>query len=669
MNTLTLDELIGRLKEADDAYYNNDDPVMTDAEYDGLVAAYHAQTGETWMRMGGPREDLHPTAHVRPMLSLEKRHSIEEIVEFFGPETEVVLMPKVDGLSADHRYDVAGLSRTLTRGDGTTGEDVTHNAVLIPNMPVSLTTMMALRHVHVRGEVYLNAEGFAAVGGVNPRNSASGVLRRKSDTTQAKHLSFVAYGAFDPAKPAHEDATFRTMQELMLWLDGQGFDTVPCWVKKAGSITMEDLHAVVKDRRYETDGVVVMYNDMAMHRSLGLSNRAPKYAVAFKFANQTTKTILRDVEWSVGRTGRVVPTAIFDAVQLDGTTVTRATLHNLKNINDVLGGLAIGDEISVYKANMIIPQVEKVITRKGGKKIEAPVQCPSCGSQLHKTEVDMACGNSGGCQVQLIGAIVNAGERRKNLDIDGLGEEVAIAMVESGVVKNLADLFILDRATMFDVGSGDQVRRIQASGVDVLGAMAFGKSTFGTVRAKKLLNEIMKSRQKPWSVVLHALGCPGLGEPECQQIATKYGLAEVIENADERSGEFIGELTELKGIGAKTAETFVDWVRDNIEWLDTFEKQAGFNTQATPPEAPTGNQLAGMSFVITGTLSAPRHVYEALIKDQGGTVSGSVSSKTDYLLAGADAGSKLEKAKALAAKPKAKIRILDEAAFNQLVGR
>lgn len=636
---MNLEELINKLREADKAYYDDNKPIMPDHEYDGLVEEYFKLTETKWMTF----ESGGTIQHNRPMLSLNKAHTLEEVYKQLGTDTECVLMPKIDGGGLSLWYSPEGdLIRAVTRGKLVAGisygEDVTANARMIKGIPLKVDTEGG--SLEVRGEVYMTQSDLELANQLrkepfrNTRNAATGILRKDSDVTNLKYVRFVAYNVFDPTRPHHEDMKFYSFKNQLEWLTKNSFKVPDTRTTTTANLELEDFNEnVCKLQEYGTDGVVVMINDMSLQRSMGYSSRYPEFAIAFKFKTETAETTIRKIEWTATRTGRVVPTAIFDEVELDDTNVSRATLHNAKNVADL--NIAIGDIVEVFKANMIIPQVSKIVTPNpnreiyydnpfvcGGPTYYIPKQCPSCNSQLswNDTYVDIVCTNFK-CPPKLVGALTNAAGK-KNWDIDGLGESVAEALAET-MVGDLADLFELK----------DYEEALSL--IKLSGSIRFGES-----RTRTLLDQIEKAKSKPWHVTLHALGCPGLGEPECKLIAQQYSLIDLINNSTEE--DFVTDLVSIKGIGKKTAETFKQWLLDNSEWLLRLELQ-GLNTSKEEVKQASGI-LVDKTLCITGTHSVPRSVLEQLITDHGGTLTSSVSKKLGYLVAGENAGSKLDKA-------------------------
>lgn len=650
---MNLEEETNKLKEADTAYYDNDDQVLEDHEYDQLVATYMQLTGEKWVAFGATGT----IEHKRPMLSLDKARTLEEVIKFFPDDmTSVHIMPKIDGSSLALWYSKDGdLVRAITRGKIVAGvsygEDVTEQAKKLKTIPTKITRMGF--PVEIRGEVWMSPQNLADANLLrsklgeeefkNTRNAASGILRKSSNTQCLEFVNFVAYSAFKQSVPQHEDMWFKNFADQLNWLSDQNFDipdTICKYIFNLVTHGMAEIEDFMRSCSYPTDGVVLMTTHMDKQRSLGLGSRFPKYALAYKFQTETAQTKILDILWTATRTGMVKPKAIFEPIELDDTTVEQATLHNAKHVQNM--GLGIGDLVEVYKSNQIIPQVAKVIT-SAQQGSSLPVSCPSCQSTLEwsDTNTDLVCANIK-CPPKLVDLLVYTGNK-KNLDINLLGDAVAETLVEKGLVTSLADLFRLPNKKQ------------------ELSTMMIDNITFGASRASTLIDGINKSRLKPWHIVLHSLGCPGLGEPECRQIAKKYSLLSLMTTVNEGFlDELQKELVTLKGIGKTTAENFIDWLSHNNDVLTDILFNSGLDTNVIDSSPSTG-VLLGNTFCITGTHSVPRGVIEKLITDNGGVLTTSVSKKLSYLVAGTEAGNKLEKATKLG------VKVIDEASLRCLI--
>jgi DNA ligase (NAD+) len=453
---------------------------------------------------------------------------------------------------------------------------------------------------------------------------------RKGDPRYLQMLRFVAYGAYDPTVTLSQEERWIDFADQLEELRKNGFDVPPYEVVRACDLTDELLAKFIDglDLPYATDGVVITLNSMAAHRSLGTGSESPRYALAYKFADETALSTIRAIEWEASRTGRIVPTLVFDSVELEGTSVERATGHNYLNVKNL--DICVGDVVEVCKRNMIIPYVMRVVTPNPDPafvRTHCVDVCGSCSGPVSYNEVDALCANPS-CPAKLVNAITNACSK-KNWDVDGMGEAVAEALVANNLVTaGLHELFGLTTG--------------QLANLD-LGGKAFGGKS-----AEKLVANLTAAKTKPWAVTLHALGCPGLGEPECRSITERYGLGDLLEAVKTYAGatRLFDDLYNIKGMGMVTCQTFTDWLEASSQQLEPFTT-LGFNVSAAPPAAPASTKLAGKTYVVTGSMSVPREEVEKLIEANGGKVSSAVSKKTDFLVAGEKAGSKLAKAQSL----------------------
>jgi DNA ligase (NAD+) len=653
MNLESLEDL---LREASLAYASGS-PIMTDAEYDSLAKEYKTKTNQNWYW-----EDLSgDVLHSRPMLSLEKAKTIEELKQFLRIYDNVLLLPKIDGLALTLTYKNGILVSALTRGkriNGLTyGNSVLKNASRIYGIPHKIKHTSP---VEVRGEVYM-PESFLNTANEmrllqnkspfeNARNAAAGILRNE-EAAGINLLKFVAYSVFNPEKSLYEDDFFKftSYSEALLHLNSLSFETPKFLKESLKSLSLQILHNFIDSNSFEfpTDGVVITFDQFSAHRSLGTNNSHPFYSAAFKFEDELAETTLTNIEWTATRTGRIVPTFVFNPVRLEGTTVSRATGHNYANVVKV--NARVGDKVEVYKANMIIPQVRR-LTQKNNfdKAFNLIERCPSCFSRVSYNLVDALCNNSS-CLAKIVNQLINACNR-KNWDIDGMGESLAEALVERNYVCSLADLFKLREVSLTELAN-----------------IKMSEKRLGESSASKLIANIDKAKTKSWTTTLHALGCPGLGEPECKEIASKWSLQDLLENK-----ALTEELTKIKGVGAKTAANFCSWLETNRLWLLRL-KPLGVNTEKEINNPITNSllnssALSGKTVVITGKHSVPRQVLEKLVIEYGGCISSTVSKNTDILVAGEDAGSKLEKAIQLNSKAKDElIQIISENELRSIV--
>lgn len=644
-NDLLVNKITKILSKASQAYAAGQ-PVLTDLEYDKLAFDFKQLTGSDWYWEDSQGE----VQHSRPMLSLHKSHSQEDYQKFLKrPSAPVIVMPKIDGLALALTYigksGKVKLIEALTRGKRiggiTFGNSVLANIKKAAAFKHLSSFEFASNSLEVRGELYMPEEFFESANQMriaegkepfkNVRNAAAGIIRNEGNSEYLKFLRFVAYSAFNPDVQAHEDTSFDTLSNMFYWLEQQGFN-IPNFEQSVLSTLSKETLVQFKEAQelpYQTDGVVICFDNFSDIRSAGVNNSYPLYATAFKFEDSTAETTLLGVEWSATRTGRIVPKYIFEPVVLEGTTVSQATGHNLANIKKL--NIFPGDKIEVFKANAIIPQVKRVVEKLNYTFTDNlhPEACPKCFSEAVVTEVDLLCKNPS-CGAKLV-ELLQYACGRKNLDIDGMGESLAQALIDEGLVTKFSDLFLLHN------------RRLEL----IVLKLGEKEITFGALRTKALLDNIEKAKQKPWSVVLHSFGCPGLGEPNCKAIAQRWGISDLIDMLI--NDTLIDNLLQIKGMGKTTAETFAEWLENNITWV-MESISLGLSADIEKIENISSNRLDGLSFVVTGTLSVPRSQIEKVIEENGGKLSSSVSKKINYLVAGSDAGSKLDKAQEINSK-------------------
>jgi DNA ligase (NAD+) len=646
-------ELRSQLEYHGRRYYVLDDPEIADAEYDALldelrdIEAEHPELltpDSPTQRVGAePLEKFEEVRHPQPMLSLGNARNEEELrawetrmhnlLRKRGVEDariEYEAEPKIDGLAISLVYEDGRLVRGATRGNGEIGEDVTQNLRTIKAIPLRVEG--APRLLEVRGEVYLPRSAFARLNEqraeageptfANPRNSAAGSIRQLDpQLAAARPLSIWCYGV-----GALEGKTFATQKETLDWLHEHGFKVNPDVQVYADVDSLAAGCRAWEERResldFEIDGVVVKVNDLELQRSLGVVGREPRGAIAWKFPPTTATTVLKSVDWNVGRTGHMIPFANLEPVQVTGVTVKLATLHNEEDLRrkDVRDG----DEVIVMRAGDVIPQVVSPTSKAQRREDrspppEPPARCPACNTPTIKPEggVWTICPNRAGCPGQVLQAVkhfVGA------MDIDGFGEETAIRFLREGVIADAAGIYELD-----------EERLVRLDG-------------FGEVSARNLLANIEASKEQPFFRVLYALGVPGIGWVNARSLAARFGSMDALMRASEE------EIVDTEGVGPVLAAT----LRQTLDEQRTRElverlRELGLKMeQEGEPMPGTEGPLAGKSFVITGTLpNLSREQATERIEAAGGKVTGSVSKKTDYLVLGAEPGSKLAKAEQL----------------------
>lgn len=664
---MEINELRETLRKYADAYYNEDAPLVTDAEYDALMHQLRQMEEEhpelitpdsPTQVVGGKRVIGIPVEHEVPMLSLLDvfdEGAVEQFVDFAqrSQEGKPVLFDveyKIDGLSLSLVYKDGKLVQASTRGDGHIGEDVTANVMALPTIPKTLK-VKRVDLLEVRCECYMSEKDFVRVNEeqekegkkifANPRNCAAGTLRQAEPKIAAKRnlrvIAFNVQKAIINGKlvdSGSHAAQMNVLKEL-------GFQTATA---KNGCKTLDEVLAAIKEigeKRYSLDfpmdGAVVKVDSLELRTEMGDRAKTPRWAVAFKYPPEEKSTVIRSVEGSVSRFGRLTPVAIFDPIQLGGTTVQRATLNNMAFINTM--GIRIGSRVVVRKAAEIIPQIVMVEKTDDGEETQPIVfdKCPVCGSPV----VDMTCTNPV-CKGRIVSQILYFASR-PCMDIKGLGETMIWDLVESKFLERPEDLYDLhiEKAELVDM--------------------------YGQKTVDKVLAAIEKSKQMSADHVLKAIGWSSVGGTVAKTLLKKYGsiLSLFDCRGENRRKELYDSIVALPGIGDTIAKSVVDMVND----LDMYEEVAelnmrGVNMVYDQSSVSSGNApLAGKTFVITGKFNTfSRSSAVAFIESYGGKVSGSVSKKTDYLLAGSDAGSKLDKAKALG------IEIIDEVGIYNMVG-
>jgi len=660
----TIEKLREELRRHEYLYYVLDAPEITDAEYDELMRKLKAAEVEhpelaspdsPTQRVGGkPREGFIKVQHSSPMLSLDNALNEGELREFDrrvnelleGADYQYVAELKLDGLSMAAHYRGGQYVQAITRGDGLVGEDVTENARTIRSMPLRVTG--GLDAFEVRGEVVMNRRAFERLNAerdekslsrfANPRNAAAGSLRLlEPQVTASRRLEFYSYFLLadgQPAFPSHE----ASLQELKR----MGFKVNPN-TRICRSVTevlafCAEWEAGREELPYEIDGVVVKVDSIEQQRQLGFTARAPRWAIAYKYPARQATTSVEAIEVQVGRTGALTPVAHLKPVEVGGVTVARATLHNEDEIERL--GLQIGDEVVIERSGDVIPKVVRVSTQGSyRKKFQMPPRCPVCGSKVVREEGEAAsrCINLN-CPARLKESILHFASRGV-MNIDGMGEALVDQLVDKGVVKDVADLYGL---------------KIE----DLMNLERMGVKSAGNV-----IRNIANSKKNPLPRVLTSLGIRFVGERTAVFLAEAFGSMDDI-GAAALGPSAVEELQQADEVGPKVAESIVQFFREPRN-ADLVERLRAAGLQFTyHSKRPKAGPLAGMVFVLTGTLpSLSREEAKALIENAGGKVSGSVSKKTSFVLAGDDAGSKLVKALELG------VKILDEEQFRRLLIR
>jgi DNA ligase (NAD+) len=659
-----IERLREKIRHHEYLYHVADDPEISDAEFDKLmnrlkkVEAEHPELvtpDSPTQRVGGaPREGFQAVRHRTPMISLDNAFSFEELANFdrrvrelTGRERiEYITEHKFDGLSMSLIYEKGALARAVTRGDGTTGEDVTPNVRTIRSIPLWIDAARLKKagipdSFEVRGEAIMTRKAFDAMNEqqdalglkryANPRNAAAGSVRvLDPNITRSRNLGFFAYYLLVDGrapKKRHSDV-LETLSELRFkvsedWELLKGIEKVEEYINRWDS-QREKLG-------FDIDGIVVKVNEIGLQNELGFTSKAPRWAIAYKYQAHQETTLLKQIEVSVGRTGVLTPFAVFEPVQIGGVTVVKSTLHNMDEIARL--GVHAGDTVLVERAGEVIPHVLKVV--KHGteeKEFKMPEKCPVCGMRVHRTEGEVAyrCVNVS-CPARRRESFLHFAGRHA-MNIDGLGEKVVDQFLEKQMVKDFADLYQLEL---------EEVAALER---------------MGEKSAQNLLDEIGASKKNSLARLIYAIGIPFVGERTAQLLSEHFGSMDKVATA---SAE---ELVEVGEVGPKIAEGVREFFSEsaNRKLIERL-RAVGVNMKEAQRELKD-SRFAGMTFVFTGTLERrSREDAEALVASHGGKAGSSVSKKTNYVVVGADPGSKYDKAKSLG------VPILDEAQFDKLI--
>ena len=641
-------ELAHILTEASKAYYQEDRELMSNYEYDRLYDELEQLEQESGIVLAGSPttkvgyealDELPRERHESPMLSLDKTKDIEGLKDFAGNHPTIVSW-KLDGLTVVLTYRDGQLEKAVTRGNGEIGEVITNNARVFRNIPLRISYQGELI---LRGEAVITYTDFARINEEiedadakykNPRNLCSGSVRQlNNEVTARRGVRFYAF-----ALVKAEDVDFGNSRKNQFdWLKSQGFDVVEHYMADASTMeeTVQKFADKIQYYDVPSDGLVLTYDDIAYGQSLGRTAKFPRDSIAFKWKDEIRETKLLEIEWSPSRTGLINPVAIFEPVEIEGSTVSRASVHNLSIMKAL--ELGIGDTITVYKANMIIPQIADNLTRSG--RIEIPEVCPACGSRTKiqsVRDVETLCCTNENCVAKKIKAFTLF-VSRDALNIDGLSEATLEKFIAKGFIHSFADIFMLEK--------------YQNEIVEMEG---FGEKSFANLMAG-----IETARHTTLPRLLFGLGIPGIGAANAKVLCRHFDHdLDKIRTATEE------ELSEIDGIGGVLAGAVVTYFQDkeNIAGLDRLLSQ--LQIERPQPENESEQTLAGKTFVITGTVThfANRNELKAYIESRGGKVTGSVTKKTDYLINNdtASSSSKNKKAKEL------NIPILSEEAFLEL---
>ena len=648
-----IEKLRNDIRYHEHRYYVLDNPVISDFEFDKLMRRLQeleVQNPELvtpdspTQRVGGqPAEEFPKLRHSVPMLSLDNTYSVDELEDFDRrvreisgrSKVEYVGELKLDGLSMALTYEDGVLTHGVTRGDGVEGEDVTANVKTIRSVPLGFDAERSEligdpRRLEVRGEVIMPRKAFEQTNAqreaageprfANPRNAAAGSMRQLDSriVAQRKLDMFLYYLLVENREPLREH--WQNLEALVK----MGFKVNP---NRRLCKSFEELMAYIQEweskrdgLEYEIDGIVVKVNDIRLWEELGTTAKSPRWAIAYKYAARQATTRVMDIRAQVGRTGTLTPVADLEPVDVGGVTVSHATLHNMDEITRL--GVKIGDAVLIQRAGEVIPQVVKVVKQAPeGREFSMPKQCPVCGGDVHRAEGEVAyrCVNSA-CPARLKESLLYFAGRRA-MNIDGLGDALVDQLVDKGLVRDVADLYALTQ---------EQVANLER---------------MGDKSASNLLLEIDNSKKASLARLIFALGIRFVGERTGQLLADHFASLDKLANASEE------ELLEVEEVGPRVAESILEFFREprNLKVIEKLRK-ASLQFESANVHKPEGN-LAGKQFVLTGTLPRySRDEAKKMIEEAGGRVTGSVSKKTDYVVVGADPGSKLDKARSLGVK-------------------
>ncbi|MDP0383607.1 NAD-dependent DNA ligase LigA [Glaesserella parasuis] len=651
-----LEHLREKLREYEYHYHVLDNPLVPDAEYDRLMNELknlewqHPElitSDSPTQRVGAkPLDGFAQITHETPMLSLDNAFSDDDLTGFLrriedriainSNQIEFCCEPKLDGLAVSILYVDGVLTQAATRGDGTTGEDITANIRTIRNIPLKLKSSNPPHRLEVRGEVFMPQQGFEQLNEkalakgektfANPRNAAAGSLRQLDPKiTRQRPLMLNAYniGVYES-----DDELPTTHFDRLQWLKTLGIPVNAEITLATGSQALTAFYQKIQAKRsslgYDIDGTVLKVNKIVLQEQLGFISKAPRWAIAYKFPAQEEMTILNDVEFQVGRTGAITPVAKLEPVFVAGVTVSNATLHNGDEIERL--GIAIGDTVIIRRAGDVIPQIVGVVAERrldNAKKIAFPTACPVCNSAVVRVEGEAVARCTGGlfCGAQRKEALKHF-VSRKAMDIDGVGEKLIEQLMERELIRTPADLFKLDHTTLMRL------------------------ERMGEKSANNALQSIEKAKNTTLARFLFALGIRDVGESTAQNLANHFGTLDAIRQAD------LDTLKQVQDVGEVVANRLFQFWQEphNIEVVEDLIAQ-GVKWQDVVPQEIADNRLKDKTVVLTGTLTQlTRDQAKALLQQLGCKVSGSVSSKTDYLIAGEKAGSKLAKAQELGVK-------------------
>ncbi|MDA8422715.1 MAG: NAD-dependent DNA ligase LigA [Nitrospiraceae bacterium] len=661
-----IETLVKEINEHNYRYHVLDAPVISDEEYDRLFRRLkeleeqynYVLPDSPTKRVGAPSlEKFQKVRHTEPMLSLDNAFSHDEVREFdqrvkrflkSEQEVEYTVEPKYDGLAMELSYKQGLLDTASTRGDGYEGEDVTTNVKTIKAIPLKIEGMRPPEEIDIRGEVYMDIQEFENLNKerekseepafANPRNAAAGAVRQlDSSITEKRKLHMACYGL-----GALKGVEFTSQEDFVNWLKAARFPAPLVFYVVTGIDNVIDSIKKIEEGRptfpFETDGAVIKVNDFGLQKELGFKTREPRWAIAYKFPAHQGTTVIEDIKANVGRTGAITPVAMLTPVRIGGVTVSRSTLHNWDEIERK--DIRIGDTVVVERAGDVIPHVVTVIKEKrvgNERKFLPPEQCPVCGSTVVREEGEVAYRCIGlNCEAQVLEKIYHYASRGA-MDIEHLGGKNIELLYSQGLIKHFVDLYKLKKEQLLAL------------------------PRFAEKSAQNLIDAIEKSKKTTLARFLYALGILHVGEYAAKQLARHF------KTIDELYGIKPEQIVDIRQMGAKLAESISDFFseKENLRTLDSLKK---LGVTVSNPDYEAGARkekgpLDGLTIVVTGTLSRPRNEIEDLIEGLGGHAAGSVSKKTSYVLAGEEAGSKLDKAKTLG------VKVINEEEFTKLIGK
>ncbi|HXH51253.1 MAG TPA: NAD-dependent DNA ligase LigA [Terriglobia bacterium] len=659
-----IEDLREQIRYHEHRYYVLDDPEISDVKFDELVRRLQKMEQDhpeliapdsPTQRVGGqPAEEFSKVRHSAPMLSLDNTYSVDDLKDFDRRVRELsgreqvpyVAELKLDGLSMALTYEDGILVRALTRGDGVTGEDVTQNVKTIRSVPLKIDArkLSAIGHAkkfEVRGEVIMTHKAFRQANEqrendgeqpfANPRNAAAGTIRQLDPKIVAqRNLDIFLYYLLVNGRPP-----LKEHWKVLEALESLGFKVNPYrkLAKSFDELTgyIQEMEPKRETLEYETDGMVVKVNEIGLWDELGMTAKSPRWAIAYKYPAHQETTVVLDIRPQVGRTGTLTPVADLEPVNVGGVTVSHATLHNMDEVERL--GVKIGDTVLIQRAGEVIPQVLKVTKHApDGKEFRMPKHCPVCGGDVIRVEGEVAyrCVNAA-CPAQLKESLLHFAARHA-MNINGLGESLVDQLVDKKIVQDVADLY----------------------GVDAERLVALER--MGKKSVQNLLEEIEKSKTAELARVIYAIGIRFVGERTAQLLAEHFGSMDRFREAAPE------ELYEVEEIGPKVAQSIVEFFHEKRN-RDVIEKLRKAGLQFEQTKCRAGGSLAGLQFVLTGSLvGLSREEATHMIEQAGGRVTGSVSKKTNYVVVGSDPGSKLEKARSLG------IQTIDEAGLRKLLG-